>query len=153
MYVCIHVCMYVRRRAGGRASGRAQLTMPYPHPSSRPKQERDPLLEQRRTDLLHTAAATLDKHNLIRYDRKTGAFQVSNPWGHGMKKNQMRATVMSGLRVRRVRVRARTGRHAPPPTTQSTHPIQPPTTPTIHPPSPDTHTHTHTPFLPPTTTY
>ena len=56
--------------------GRACVTEPYPHPSSHPKQERDPLLEQRRTDLLHTAAATLDKHNLIRYDRKTGAFQV-----------------------------------------------------------------------------
>ncbi len=39
--------------------------------------ERDPLLEQRRTDLLHTAAATLDKNNLVRYDRKTGAFQVT----------------------------------------------------------------------------
>ncbi len=39
--------------------------------------ERDPLLEQRRTDLLHTAASTLDKNNLIKYDRKTGAFQVT----------------------------------------------------------------------------
>lgn len=39
---------------------------------------KDPLLEQRRTDLLHTAAATLDKHNLIKYDRKTGAFQVTD---------------------------------------------------------------------------
>lgn len=39
--------------------------------------QKDPLLEQRRTDLLHTAASTLDKHNLIKYDRKTGAFQVT----------------------------------------------------------------------------
>lgn len=39
--------------------------------------EKDPLLEQRRTDLLHTAASTLDKNNLIKYDRKTGAFQVT----------------------------------------------------------------------------
>ncbi|EWM22383.1 u5 small nuclear ribonucleoprotein helicase [Nannochloropsis gaditana] len=39
--------------------------------------EKDPLLEQRRTDLVHTAASTLDKNNLIKYDRKTGAFQVT----------------------------------------------------------------------------
>jgi pre-mRNA-splicing helicase BRR2 len=38
--------------------------------------EKDPLLVQRRTDLIHTAAATLDKQNLMKYDRKTGAFQV-----------------------------------------------------------------------------
>lgn len=36
----------------------------------------DPLLEQRRLDLIHAAANLLDKHNLIKYDRKTGAFQV-----------------------------------------------------------------------------
>ena len=37
----------------------------------------DPLLHQRRKDLIHTAAYTLDKHNLIKYDKKTGNFQVS----------------------------------------------------------------------------
>ena len=37
----------------------------------------DPLLHQRRKDLIHTAASTLDKHNLIKYDKKTGNFQVS----------------------------------------------------------------------------
>ena len=37
----------------------------------------DPLLEQRRADLVHSAALSLDKNNLIKYDRKSGAFQVS----------------------------------------------------------------------------
>lgn len=37
----------------------------------------DPLLHQRRRDLVHTAAAQLDKNGLLKYDRKTGAFQVS----------------------------------------------------------------------------
>jgi pre-mRNA-splicing helicase BRR2 len=36
---------------------------------------RDPLLLQRRLDLVHSAAVLLDKHFLIRYDRKSGAFQ------------------------------------------------------------------------------
>lgn len=36
----------------------------------------DPLLEQRRTDLSHTAAAALDKNNLVKYDKKCGALQV-----------------------------------------------------------------------------
>jgi pre-mRNA-splicing helicase BRR2 len=39
--------------------------------------ERDPLLMKRRMDLTHTAATVLDKHNLIRYNRKTGGFQVT----------------------------------------------------------------------------
>ncbi|KAL6051437.1 U5 small nuclear ribonucleoprotein helicase [Balamuthia mandrillaris] len=38
--------------------------------------ENDKFLEQRRADLIHSAATMLDKANLIRYDRKTGAFQV-----------------------------------------------------------------------------
>ena len=37
----------------------------------------DKYLEKRRSDLIHTAALLLDKHNLIRYERKTGNFQVS----------------------------------------------------------------------------
>jgi pre-mRNA-splicing helicase BRR2 len=37
----------------------------------------DPILMQRRIDLAHSAAVILDKHNLIRYDRKTGMFQVT----------------------------------------------------------------------------
>jgi len=37
----------------------------------------DPLLEQRRADLIHSAATQLDKNSLIRYDRRSGAFQVS----------------------------------------------------------------------------
>eukprot|EP00457_Paulinella_chromatophora_P000104 gb/GEZN01000104.1/.p1 GENE.gb/GEZN01000104.1/~~gb/GEZN01000104.1/.p1 ORF type:complete len:2168 (+),score=390.44 gb/GEZN01000104.1/:405-6908(+) len=40
--------------------------------------ETDPQLEQRRLDLIHSAAVTLDKHNLIKYDRKTGSFQVTD---------------------------------------------------------------------------
>ncbi|KFV59703.1 U5 small nuclear ribonucleoprotein 200 kDa helicase, partial [Gavia stellata] len=37
----------------------------------------DPLLDQRRLDLVHTAALMLDKNNLVKYDKKTGNFQVS----------------------------------------------------------------------------
>lgn len=36
----------------------------------------DPLLEQRRADLVHTAASQLDKGNLLKYDKKSGNFQV-----------------------------------------------------------------------------
>jgi len=39
--------------------------------------EEDKWLEQRRKDLVHTAAVTLDKHNLIKYDRRSGHFQVT----------------------------------------------------------------------------
>ena len=38
--------------------------------------EADPHLEQRRADLIHTAASSLAKNNLIKYDKKSGAFQV-----------------------------------------------------------------------------
>lgn len=38
----------------------------------------DPLLQQHRVDLLHAAANLLDKTNLIKYDRKTGHFQVTD---------------------------------------------------------------------------
>lgn len=43
----------------------------------------DPLLEQRRLDLVHTAALMLDKNNLVKYDKKTGNFQVGcqKKWG------------------------------------------------------------------------
>lgn len=34
------------------------------------------LLERRRADLIHTAAQVLDKANLVKYDRKSGNFQV-----------------------------------------------------------------------------
>ena len=36
--------------------------------------EQDKYLIQRRTNLIHSAAILLDKHNLIKYDRKTGEF-------------------------------------------------------------------------------
>eukprot|EP01038_Epipyxis_sp_PR26KG_P008839 gene8839-11930_t len=35
----------------------------------------DPTLLQHRADLIHSAAAILDKHDLIKYDRKSGTFQ------------------------------------------------------------------------------
>lgn len=34
-------------------------------------------LEQKRIDLIHSAALLLDKHNLIKYDKKTGNFQTT----------------------------------------------------------------------------
>lgn len=39
--------------------------------------KKDPNLIQRRTDLIHSAALTIDKHGLIKYDRKTGNFQMT----------------------------------------------------------------------------
>jgi len=42
-----------------------------------PKEEQDERLEQRRIDLAHNAAVLLDKSNLIKYDKKTGHFQVT----------------------------------------------------------------------------
>nr|CAH7746700.1 unnamed protein product [Callosobruchus chinensis] len=39
--------------------------------------KKDPLLEQHRADLIHTAALHLDKSGLVKYDRKTGQFQVT----------------------------------------------------------------------------
>ena len=38
--------------------------------------KKDRLLEQQRMDLVHSAAMMLDKHNLVKYDKKTGNFQV-----------------------------------------------------------------------------
>lgn len=43
----------------------------------------DPLLDQRRLDLVHTAALMLDKNNLVKYDKKTGNFQVRQSLGKG----------------------------------------------------------------------
>ena len=39
--------------------------------------EVDTDLKQRRTDLVHAAAVILDKHHLIRYDRRSGIFQTT----------------------------------------------------------------------------
>ncbi|KAK2558441.1 U5 small nuclear ribonucleoprotein 200 kDa helicase [Acropora cervicornis] len=39
--------------------------------------EKDSLLEQRRADLIHSAATLLDKNNLVKYDKKSGNFQVT----------------------------------------------------------------------------
>ncbi|CAH9061484.1 unnamed protein product [Cuscuta epithymum] len=38
----------------------------------------DVILEERRADLVHSAATLLDKNNLIKYDRKSGYFQVTD---------------------------------------------------------------------------
>lgn len=38
--------------------------------------DKDPYLEQFRIDLVHSAAMVLDKNNLIKYDKKSGNFQV-----------------------------------------------------------------------------
>jgi len=40
--------------------------------------EEDPKLEQYRADLIHTAAMTLEKSNLIKYDKKIGSFQSTD---------------------------------------------------------------------------
>eukprot|EP00850_Spirogloea_muscicola_P007775 SM000040S14787 [mRNA] locus=s40:365737:377479:+ [translate_table: standard] len=42
------------------------------------ERDRDPLLEDRRADLIHSAAIQLDKTNLVKYDRKSGYFQVTD---------------------------------------------------------------------------
>ncbi|CAN6842048.1 unnamed protein product [Brassica oleracea] len=39
---------------------------------------KDVVLEERRADLIHSAATILDKNNLIKYDRKSGYFQVTD---------------------------------------------------------------------------
>ncbi|KAG4381969.1 hypothetical protein AAZX31_15G237500 [Glycine max] len=39
---------------------------------------RDITLEERRADLIHTAATILDRNNLVKYDRKSGYFQVTD---------------------------------------------------------------------------
>lgn len=38
----------------------------------------DPLLQDRRLDLVHSAAAQLERHNLIKYDRRTGQLQATD---------------------------------------------------------------------------
>ena len=40
----------------------------------------DPSLLQYRLDLAHSAALTLDKHNLVKYDRKAGGLASTIPW-------------------------------------------------------------------------
>lgn len=41
------------------------------------KHKEDPLLESYRADLIHTAAVQLDRSGLVKYDRKSGHFQVT----------------------------------------------------------------------------
>lgn len=46
----------------------------------------DASLREQRMDLAHTAALLLDKNNLIKYDRRTGTFQVGvSPYYIGSK--------------------------------------------------------------------
>lgn len=62
-YTYLHICM---------------LRSPTLYGISVDEYERDPELEQRRFDIIHSAATVLDKSNLIKYDRRTGDFQVTN---------------------------------------------------------------------------
>ena len=39
--------------------------------------DKDPILEQRRIDLVHSACSLLDKHNLVKYDRRSGNIFVT----------------------------------------------------------------------------
>jgi pre-mRNA-splicing helicase BRR2 len=54
------------------------LRMPTLYGISHDQRSADQYLEKRRSDLVHTAACVLDKQNLIRYEKKTGNFQVKN---------------------------------------------------------------------------
>lgn len=51
----------------------------------------DPHLEQRRADLIHTAASSLAKNNLIKYDKKSGAFQVRRDDGRQRERKYSRS--------------------------------------------------------------
>jgi len=51
------------------------LRAPQLYGISADKMKEDPLLEQHRADLIHTAAVSLDKSQLIKYDRKSGQLQ------------------------------------------------------------------------------
>jgi len=42
--------------------------------------KQDPLLIQRRANLIHSASCILDKYNLIKYDKKTGHY-LNTPLG------------------------------------------------------------------------
>lgn len=53
------------------------LRQPTLYAISHDQLKQDPLLEQHRADLIHTAALHLDKSGLVKYDRKTGMFQVT----------------------------------------------------------------------------
>jgi pre-mRNA-splicing helicase BRR2 len=44
---------------------------------SQEEKEEDPYLDQKRMDIIHSAAMLLDKAQLIKYDKKTGRFQVT----------------------------------------------------------------------------
>lgn len=41
-------------------------------------EDHDPKLEQRRADIVHTAAIQLEKSQLVKYDKKSGHFQVTD---------------------------------------------------------------------------
>ena len=54
------------------------LRNPMLYGASEAEREADPLLEQRRIDLIHTAAMVLDKCALIKYERKSGQLQPTD---------------------------------------------------------------------------
>jgi pre-mRNA-splicing helicase BRR2 len=62
-YTYLYVCM---------------LRSPMLYGVQRQEFEKDRILEQRRYDLIHTAATLLAKHNLVKYDRKSGNLQITD---------------------------------------------------------------------------
>ena len=54
------------------------LRNPSLYGASEADREEDPLLEQRRIDLIHSAATLLDKRSLVRYERKSGQLQPTD---------------------------------------------------------------------------
>lgn len=62
-YTYLYVCM---------------LRNPVLYGISEEEAERDTYLEQRRWDLIHSAATVLDKANLIKYDKRSGNFQMTD---------------------------------------------------------------------------
>ncbi|KAH9611678.1 hypothetical protein KSS87_017396 [Heliosperma pusillum] len=63
----IYTYLYIRMLRNGTLYGLAADVL-----------DSDPTLELRRADLIHSAATVLDKNNLIKYDRKSGYFQVTD---------------------------------------------------------------------------
>ena len=76
MCVCVCVCVCI---SGYTYLYIRMLQAPQLYGLSVEEMQADPLLEQRRADLIHTAASLLAKNNLCKYDKKSGAFQVWMP--------------------------------------------------------------------------
>ena len=80
LYAC-HVSLLLHLFQNGQDFcffGYRLLRAPTLYGLSHDRLKEDPLLEQYRADLIHTAALHLDRSGLTKYDRKTGHFQVSD---------------------------------------------------------------------------